>query len=69
VSGIAGPGGGMPTKPVGYTWIGLSAAGVQFARSYHFAGERAQIKEQAAEQALRLLMEHLESETEAGRDE
>lgn len=69
VSGIAGPGGGMPTKPVGYTWIGLSAAGVQFARSYHFAGERAQIKEQAAEQALRLLLELLMSETEVGRDE
>lgn len=69
VSGIAGPGGGMPTKPVGYTWIGLSAAGVEFARSYYFAGERAQIKEQAAEQALRLLLEHLMSEKEVGRDE
>ncbi len=25
VSGIAGPDGGMPGKPVGFTWIGLSA--------------------------------------------
>ncbi len=64
VSGIAGPGGGMPTKPVGYTWIGLSAAGVEFARSYYFSGERTQIKEQAAEQALRLLLDYLALETE-----
>ena len=26
VSGIAGPGGGMPNKPVGTTWFGLSTA-------------------------------------------
>ena len=59
VSGIAGPGGGMPEKPVGLTWIGLSASGFEEARSFVFPGDRLEVKEQAAEQALRLLNEYL----------
>jgi len=59
VSGIAGPGGGMPEKPVGLTWIGLSASGFEEARSFVFPGDRLEVKEQAAEQALRLLTEYL----------
>jgi len=59
VSGIAGPGGGMPEKPVGLTWIGLSADEYETARSFVFPGERSQVKEQAAEQALHLLHEYL----------
>jgi PncC family amidohydrolase len=43
VSGIAGPGGGMPDKPVGTVWIGLSAAG----------------KEESANKALKILLEYL----------
>jgi PncC family amidohydrolase len=59
VSGIAGPGGGMPEKPVGLTWIGLSAGGFEEARSFVFPGDRLEVKEQAAEQALRMLSEYL----------
>jgi PncC family amidohydrolase len=59
VSGIAGPGGGMPEKPVGLTWIGLSASGFEEARSFVFPGDRLEVKQQAAEQALRLLNEYL----------
>lgn len=62
VSGIAGPGGGMPGKPVGLTWIGLSAPGYDEAWSYIWKGDRLQIKEQAAEQALRLLVDYLSQE-------
>jgi PncC family amidohydrolase len=62
VSGIAGPGGGTPEKPVGLVWIGLSAPGVESAQSYHWQGDRLQIKEQAAEGALRLLDDVLASE-------
>jgi PncC family amidohydrolase len=60
VSGIAGPGGGTPEKPVGTTWIGLSASGHEHAWSYQFQGDRQQIKEQAAEQALLRLAEYLD---------
>jgi PncC family amidohydrolase len=64
VSGIAGPGGGMPEKPVGLTWIGLSAGGYEQARSFIFPGGRLQVKEQAAEQALRFLAEYLKQAAE-----
>lgn len=59
VSGIAGPGGGTPEKPVGLTWIGLSAGGINEAWHNIWPGDRLQVKEQAAEQALRLLVEFL----------
>ncbi len=62
VSGIAGPGGGTPEKPVGFTWIGLSAGDVDEAWSYTWKGDRVQVKEQSAEQALQLLADYLASE-------
>jgi len=60
VSGIAGPGGGTPEKPVGLVWIGLSAAGMDEAWKYLWKGDRLRVKEQSAEQALRLLADYLE---------
>lgn len=59
VSGIAGPGGGTPEKPVGLVWIGLSAAGVDQAWSFRFDGGRLEVKEQTAEQVLQLLVDYL----------
>ncbi len=59
VSGIAGPGGGLPNKPVGTTWLGLSAQDSERAELEHFSGDRLQIKERAADAALNLLMEYL----------
>jgi PncC family amidohydrolase len=59
ISGIAGPGGGTPEKPVGLTWIGLSTPGVDEAWSYTWEGDRLHIKEQAASQALQLLVDFL----------
>jgi len=59
VSGIAGPGGGTPEKPVGLTWIGLSAPGLEAAWSFTWPGDRLAVKEQSAEQVLRLLVDYL----------
>lgn len=61
VSGIAGPGGGTAEKPVGLVWIGLSAPTVQQAWQYFWPGNRLQVKEQAAEQALTQLLSILQA--------
>ena len=68
VSGIAGPGGGTPEKPVGLTWIGLSAPGVDEAWEHIWPGDRLSVKTQTAECALRLLIDFL-SETPGSLDE
>ena len=60
VSGIAGPGGGTPDKPVGTVWIGLCTPDKEQAWSYRLQGERIQIKQQAAERALHHLAEYLD---------
>jgi PncC family amidohydrolase len=59
ISGIAGPGGETPGKPVGLTWIGLSAPDWENAWSYIWSGNRLQVKEQSAEEVLRLLRDYL----------
>ncbi len=60
VSGIAGPGGETPGKPVGLAWIGLSAPGVERAWRYVWQGDRLYNKEQTADQALRLILDFLQ---------
>jgi len=59
VSGIAGPGGGAPQKPVGSVWIGLAFLDQIHAHLYRFFGNREQIKQQSAEAALWLLAERI----------
>lgn len=60
VSGIAGPGGGLPDKPVGTVWVGLIASDGEWARTFRFSGNRQQNKASAAEAALQMLVEYLE---------
>jgi len=62
ISGIAGPGGGMPEKPVGTTWIGLVANDGEWAREFHFQGDRDQNKESSANAALQVLLDYLSGE-------
>lgn len=59
VSGIAGPGGATPDKPVGTTWLGLSTAQGEWARVYCFRGDRAQNKASAAQAALQFILDAL----------
>ncbi|MBN1535889.1 MAG: CinA family protein [Anaerolineales bacterium] len=59
VSGIAGPGGGTPDKPVGLTWIGLSDPTTNKAWRNIWRGDRIAVKQQAAQAAMQLLADHL----------
>ncbi len=59
VSGIAGPGGGMPDKPVGTTWIGLSAYDGDWARRYLWQGDRESNKISSADAALQFILDYL----------
>jgi len=52
VTGIAGPGGGTSTKPVGLVFIGIATKGAVTAERHLFTGDRAQIRQQASELAL-----------------
>jgi len=60
VSGIAGPGGGTPEKPVGTTWIGLAAEDGEWAKTYQFSGDREENKISAVDAALTLLLNYLQ---------
>ena len=59
VTGIAGPDGGSPDKPVGTVWLAWSVAGQTTAERRLFAGGRAQIRAQAAAAAISGLLERL----------
>lgn len=54
-TGIAGPGGGVPGKPVGTVWIAAHAPGRTAARLCHFPGDRQRVISRATAEALFLL--------------
>jgi nicotinamide-nucleotide amidase len=54
-TGIAGPTGDSPEKPIGLVWIGYSDKDETFALQFNFGGKRRIIKERAAQAALELL--------------
>lgn len=60
VSGIAGPGGEQPGKPVGTTWIGLAVADSAWARIFTWAGDRVQNKALSSEAVLQMLYDYLQ---------
>ncbi len=59
VTGIAGPGGGTSAKPVGLVFIGLATQKSTTAKEFRFSGSRLDIKEQTANQALRMVLDNL----------
>ena len=60
VTGIAGPGGGTPDKPVGLTYLHLSAPGGEHGRREVWPGDRQANKRHSAAAALHLLLTYLE---------
>jgi len=60
VSGIAGPGGGSPEKPVGTIWIAVARQGsATVTRCLHLSGSRSEIQARTVVAALCLLLEYL----------
>ncbi len=60
VSGIAGPHGERPDKPVGTVWIAWASAAGTRAEHSVFAGDREAVRRQGVAQALRGLIAELE---------
>ena len=54
ITGVAGPGGGTPEKPIGLVWIAVAAPEGK-ARRFQMIGDRAEIRQRAAQAALEMV--------------
>ena len=63
-SGIAGPGGGSPDKPVGTVWIAWAMQGREdvVSQVFYFSGDRQSVRVQATEEALSGVLNLLSSD-------
>ncbi|HWH53122.1 MAG TPA: CinA family nicotinamide mononucleotide deamidase-related protein, partial [Gemmatimonadaceae bacterium] len=59
ITGIAGPTGGTPEKPVGTVWVAVDVEGVAEARLFKLIGDRDEIRQRAAQWAMELLRKRL----------
>lgn len=60
ITGVAGPGGGSPDKPVGMVCFGWSNRVTTLVETKQFKGDRTQVRNQAAQYALRGVLELLD---------
>jgi nicotinamide-nucleotide amidase len=67
VTGIAGPGGGSPEKPVGLVYVGLADGSRVVNRRRVLPGDRALIRERASYAALAFLYQHIIAARNAGQ--
>jgi len=58
-TGVAGPGGGTPEKPVGLVYLHVVGPGGELARMLHLPGDREAVRRRATAAALHLLRELL----------
>jgi len=65
VTGIAGPGGGTPEKPVGLVYICLASDESVVCEEFRFTGKREEIKFQASEVALEMIKKHVQALSES----
>ena len=63
VSGVAGPGGGTESKPIGTVWIAWRSASESVTQLYQFNGDRDSVRLQTVEQALSGLVKLLNKNT------
>jgi nicotinamide-nucleotide amidase len=59
VTGVAGPTGGSPAKPVGTVWFGFAVPGQLMTEKCHFAGDRAAVRAATVQHAFARLVELL----------
>lgn len=59
ITGVAGPAGGTPEKPVGTVWIALADRAAAEARQVRYFGDRTEIRQRAAQGALDLIRRKL----------
>ena len=62
LSGVAGPDGGTPEKPVGTVWIGVAVNGTTSAFRHLFHGDRQSVREQAVAAAIAHLLDALQAQ-------
>ena len=62
VTGIAGPSGGSPSKPVGTVWFAWATPAELRSATQHFPGDRAAVRHAAALYSLRTLVEILQNQ-------
>ncbi|MFH0826479.1 MAG: CinA family protein [Candidatus Omnitrophota bacterium] len=55
ITGVAGPTGGSPQKPIGTVFIAVSSQNKTIIKEFHFAGNRDRIRNASALKALELL--------------
>ncbi len=59
ITGIAGPDGGTPKKPVGLVYIAVSGKNGTVVKENHFNGTRSEIKLQTTEKALKMIEDYI----------
>lgn len=66
VTGIAGPGGGTPEKPVGLVWLSIAGPGdLTLTRSVRLPGGRPEVRERAATVAMHMIRRSLQRQEQS----